>query len=284
MSATKIGKIIAEQSKLLLNQRDKIKKIYNPNNLGIRSSSNNIRASNEFPLINNKNVEKAINSSFNGEHFGQRTNNFGDKLSYSSSKEGKKRDSRTNLIYSDSKNINSEALNTNDSNIRKQLGVSEMIRTNWNEANSLSILGNISGVDLRAIEKAAKENATMSIKAKKQKYYQHYEQSLSNKMKYETTVAMSEKYPNLEGQHPQMYTYSILSACKPDRNIEEIHYIQVNLLKGVRKILEKTEFKNTENNLESSPELQKIKASKIEESKSNIDGNLMEIWNEEILI
>lgn len=280
MSATKIGKIIAEQSKMLLNQRDKIKKIYNPNNAGIRSSSNNLRASNEFPLINNKNVEKAINSSFNGEHFGQRSNNLGDKLSYTSSRDGKKRDSRTNLVYSDTKNVTSEALNTNDSNLRKQFGVSELIRTNWNDANSLSLLGNISGVDLRMIEKAAKENATMSIKSKKQKHCQYYEQSLSNNMKYDTTVAMSEKYPNIEAQHAQMYTYSILSAWKPDRNIEEIHYIQVKLFKGLRKILEKTEFKGKESNLENSPELYKTKT---KDSKEKGESNLMEKWDEEIL-
>lgn len=38
-----------------------------------------------------------------------------------------------------------------------------------------------------------------------------------------------------------MYTTSILSGCKPDANIEEMHYIQVSLYRGLRKVLEKHE-------------------------------------------
>lgn len=44
-----------------------------------------------------------------------------------------------------------------------------------------------------------------------------------------------------------MYTTSILSGCKPDKNIEEMHYIQVSLYRGLRKVLEKNEVASTDN-------------------------------------
>ena len=282
MSATKIGKIIAEQSKLLLDQRDKIRKIYNPNNLGIRSSSNNIRANDQFPSIKNKNLEKAINSSFTGDTLGQRSNNLGEKLSYSSnrSKEWKKRGSKANLAYSDSKKIENEV--NNHTGIRKQAEVSDLIRTNWNDINSLSFVGNMGGTDWGMIERAAKENATMSIKAKKQMYPQWYEQSLSNNKKYDTTVVMSEKLSGLEMPFTQMYTYSILSNGVPDRNIEELHYIRVKLWKGLRRLLEKTESTNDKNNEDASPQI-KNKSTKGKEDEKKRENNLMKMWEEEII-
>lgn len=107
MSATKIGKIVVEQNQALVDQREKIRKIYDPKNFGARSSSNNIRVTDEFPVIN-KNMDIGVNSSFTGDmrNTGQRYN-LGDRMSNTTNKTGEwnKQTSKTDLVYADSKNI-----------------------------------------------------------------------------------------------------------------------------------------------------------------------------------
>lgn len=57
---------------------------------------------------------------------------------------------------------------------------------------------------------------------------------------------ISEEYSNLEDPFTQMYTNSILSGGKIERNIEEMHYIQVNLFKSISKMLDRTEKSESE--------------------------------------
>ena len=107
MSATKIGKIVEQQSQIFVDQREKIRKIYDPKNIGARSSSNNIRVTDEFPVIN-KNMDIGVNSSFTGDmrNSGQRYN-LGDRMSHTTNKTGdwNKQGSKTNLVYADTKNV-----------------------------------------------------------------------------------------------------------------------------------------------------------------------------------
>ena len=101
MSSSKIDKIISEQSKILNDQRERIRKIYDPKNLGSRLSSSNIRVTDEFPIIS-KNIEVGINNSFTGDlrNSGQ-WYNLGDKISFTSNKTGEwsKQVSKVNLVY-----------------------------------------------------------------------------------------------------------------------------------------------------------------------------------------
>ena len=110
MSATKIGKIISEQNQILIDQRERIRKIYDPKNLGTRSGSNNIRVTDEFPNIS-KNLETGVNSSFTSDkrNSGQRYN-LGEKMSYTSNKTGEwsKQISKANLAYAETKNTDVE--------------------------------------------------------------------------------------------------------------------------------------------------------------------------------
>ena len=143
------------------------------------------------------------------------------------------------------------------------------------ESISNSIVNRKGDIDSKAKGLVSKENATVSIKAMKNNNPNWNEQSLSNFMKYDTTVVMSEKWTNFDDPFTQLYTTSIISGSKPDRNIEEIHFIQVSLFKGLRKVLEKSEIPNNNN--------KKVDEDKPSNSNKN-KTNLMEICDEEIIL
>lgn len=54
MSSSKIGKIINEQTTALMKQRERIKRIYEPDQSAIMASSSNIKVTDEFPSITSK--------------------------------------------------------------------------------------------------------------------------------------------------------------------------------------------------------------------------------------
>jgi len=67
MSSSRLGKIINEQTSHLLEQKERIKEIYDPNNVILKSGSNNIKVTDEFPLIKNKNLNSASKVALNTE-------------------------------------------------------------------------------------------------------------------------------------------------------------------------------------------------------------------------
>lgn len=215
MSATKIGKIIAEQSNALMDQRERIRKIYDPNNMAARSSSSNIKVTDEFPSINSKNMKNGVsgmNPSFTNDsrHISQRYNNPNRKTADSMPRSEDKSKPEGNMIYSDVKSKEIEG--ATELNRREPIGVEELIRAKRNDGASHSLLGNLSGTENRIAGVTSKENSTVSIKSKKTNFHNGYEQSLSNVIKYDTTAVISEEYSNFEDPFTQMYTNSILSG------------------------------------------------------------------------
>lgn len=163
-----------------------------------------------------------------------------------------------------------EGLLSTDVGRRENMGVEEFTRGPRNEATSHSLLGHLSGTDHKIKGRTTKDNATMSINTKKYNMPHGYEQSLSNMIKYDTTAVISEEYSNYDDPFTHLYTNSILSGWKPDRNIEEMHYLQVSLFKSIRKVLEKSE----QDKDQKKPEGEKPRK---DESDAN---NLLEIWSD----
>ncbi|CAI2369572.1 unnamed protein product [Moneuplotes crassus] len=109
---------------------------------------------------------------------------------------------------------------------RKERGAEDFSRGK-KEATSHSLLGNIHPNEHRLKKQLLKDNSTVPIK-------------------YDTTAVISEEYSNFDDPFTQMYTNSILSGNKAEKNIEEMHYLQINLCKMTRKMLEKTEKAESE--------------------------------------
>ena len=87
-------------------------------------------------------------------------------------------------------------------------------------------------------------------------------------IKYDTTAVISEEYSNFEDPFTQMYTNSILSGGKIERNIEEMHYIQVNLFKSIQNMLDRAENNSKDN----AP-----KPKDYVPQKAMHDGNMLEV-------
>lgn len=223
MSASKLGKIVnGKQAKnsVASNQRERIKKIYNPGNqLVAKHSSNNIMVSDEFPFIQKNNPKSGVNSSLSGDN---RTKNmrygkthYDPKSSHSINKTGEWKVGKYKEYQLNSEMIkNANAMLPDSEEIRREGGgVDDYVRVQRNEGNSQSLLGNLSGgPNKNMIGTSSRENSTVSIRSKKNTHHPGYEQSLSNMIKYDTTAVISEEYSNYEDPFTQMYTNSILSA------------------------------------------------------------------------
>lgn len=178
-----------------------------------------------------------------------------------------------NLNRSDLMHRVPEGLMSTDVGRRENMGIDEFARIQRNEATSHSLLGNLSGTDHKK-GRGFKENSTVSINLKKHNLNNGYEQSLSNMIKYDTTAVISEEYSNFEDPFTQMYTNSILSVTKGDRNIEEMHYLQVQLFKNIKKVLEKSEYPAQKNSI--------IKKNKKKDPQPDPE-NILELCSEESL-
>ena len=196
MSSSKLGKMISEQTNNLLEQKERIKQIYDPRNVMLKPESNNIKVTDEFPSIKNKNLKIENKVILNNEarglnmRYSQLQSNISrDKVGNSGEWKGKK-----NAI------LNSEGMGKVPSGListevgrREHLGAEDFSRIQRNEATSHSLLGNLSGNEHKLKEQLLKENSTVPIK-------------------YDTTAVISEEYSNFDDPFTQMYTNSILSG------------------------------------------------------------------------
>ena len=239
LSSSKLGKIINEQTNNLMEQKERIKQIYDPGNVILKSTTNNIKVADEFPSIKNKNPNSAskvvLNSSNNNLRYSQLQKMPKQLMHNSGEWKGKNKheNSATELLIKAP-----QGLMSTDAGRRENMVAEEFARAARNDQSSHSILGNLSGNQHKLKKQLTKENSTVPIK-------------------YDTTAVISEEYSNFDDPFTQMYSNSILSGYKVERNIEEMHYFKVNLCRMTRKMLEKSEKVNKDK----------------EDSKMNISNN-----------
>jgi hypothetical protein len=195
MSSSKLGKIISEQTNNLLEQKHRIKHIYNSSNGILIASASNIKVTDEFPTIKNKNpnyANKALkddsNTSKRYSQMQHRTNDSGHNT-----EEWKGNQTHDQLSNSDIMHKIPEGLMSTDVGRREDVEVDDFRRIARNESASHSLLGNLSGNQHKLKKKLSNDNSTAPIK-------------------YNTTAVISEEYSNFEDPFTQMYTNSILSG------------------------------------------------------------------------
>jgi hypothetical protein len=253
MSSSKLGKIISEQTNNLLEQKHRIKQIYSTGNGILIASAGNIKVTDEFPSIKNKipnHAHKALKDDSNtSKRYSQMQHRTND--SAHNTEEWKGNQTNDQLSNSDIMHKIPEGLMSTDVGRREDVEVDDFRRIARNESTSHSLLGNLSGNQHKLKKKLSNDNSTVPIK-------------------YNTTAVISEEYSNFEDPFTQMYTNSILSGWKLERNIEEMHYLHVNLLLNIRKMLEKTELKDDQPDR---PEAKPVEK----------DMNLLEIFSDDSL-
>lgn len=194
MSSSKLGKIINDQTNHLLEQKQRIKQIYNPSNELLMSSASNIKVTDEFPSIKSKNLtsaNKAVKDDRNkSKRYSQLQNRTND--SGHNTEEWKGNQTHDQLSNSDIMHKVPEGLMSTDVGRRENIGVEDFARIDRNNVNSHSLLGNLSGAQHKLKKKLSKDNSTVPIK-------------------YDTTAVISEEFSNFEDPFTQMYTNSILS-------------------------------------------------------------------------
>jgi hypothetical protein len=192
MSSSKLGKIINEQTSNLLDQKERIQQIYDPSNLILKQSSNNIKISDEFPQIKNKNrtQNKIILNSENRSknRYSQLQNNLSREILHNSGEWSNKQKKDNSEILARVP----EGLMSTEVGRRENLDPEHLSRGK-HEPSSQSLLGNIRMNQHRLKKQLVKDNSTMPIK-------------------YDTTAVISEEYSNFEDPFTQMYTNSILSG------------------------------------------------------------------------
>ncbi|CAI2367643.1 unnamed protein product [Moneuplotes crassus] len=224
MSSSKLGKIISEQTNNLLEQKERIQQIYDPGNVILKSTASNIKVADEFPSIKNKNLNSASKVIINPDNRGKKMR----EIMYNSGEWSNKQKKDTEILGKIPQGLMSTEVGR-----RENLAAEDFSRAK-NEATSHSLLGNMHPNEHRLKKQLLKDNSTVPIK-------------------YDTTAVISEEYSNFEDPFTQMYTNSILSGGRMEKNIEEMHYLQINLCKLTRRMLEKTEKDNKEHKSEKKP-------------------------------
>lgn len=212
MSSSKIGKIIADQSSAMFEQKDRIKKIYEPNSTGLQNREYNIQE--EFPSINNKHLQKHVDL-VNQKSKNPRGAQGSHKKIIEQMNKTEERiinDTSDSMINPSLLKRVTEGLLSTETGRRENIGVEEFIHNNRKDATSHSLLGNLEETDYKVRRDSSKDNSTFSINAKKQNMMNGYDPSLSNLIKYDTTAVISEERSNLDDPFTQMFSNTILSG------------------------------------------------------------------------
>lgn len=77
MSSSKLSKILSEQANIMFDQKERIKKIYEPINTALKPSSSNIKVSDEFPSIKSKHMPNMTQAVFHSDSRGKSKITFG---------------------------------------------------------------------------------------------------------------------------------------------------------------------------------------------------------------
>jgi hypothetical protein len=242
MSATKLNKIVnGKNSKhqLIIDQRDRIRKIYNPTNLALKSSSSNIMVSDEFPSIKSKNSKTGMSTSFNaGSRLNKSRHSTQIKESNTNDFINSTGEWKANQYIDNVGNpLLAEGGMVRDANQGDIMGHDDMAKLPRNDIASHSLIGNLSGKGKLVTGASSQDISTVSINAKKNGFPNGYEQSLSNMIKYDTTAVISEEFSNNEDHMTHLMMQSILQGNIKHSNIEEVHILHVTLQHMLKKIL-----------------------------------------------
>lgn len=186
-----------KQSKhqIIMDQRERIRKIYNPTNLGLKSCSSNIMVSDEFPSIKNKNGKNGMNSSFNSGSRLKSRHSSNMKESHSKEFINNTGEWKVNQYSDQVINPLSEGLLGNTNGKREApICAEETSKIPRNDVASHSLIGNLSGKGKLITGASSQDVSTVSINTKKNNLQNGYEQSITNMIKYDTTAVISEEF------------------------------------------------------------------------------------------
>jgi hypothetical protein len=201
MSSSKLGKMITDQNNVIMDQKQRIQKIYEPNRTGMKSSSSNIKVADEFPSINGNSVKKSnhLDDHIN-KRFGQ--NGHGKIEDHLNKTEERIiNDTSDGMINPGTLKMVAEGLMSTEVGRRENAGTDEFGRYAVKDTASHSLLSNMKEMDYKGRRDSSKDNSTFSINTKKQ-----------NLAKYDTTAVISEERSNFGDPFTQMYTNTILSS------------------------------------------------------------------------
>jgi hypothetical protein len=212
MSSSRLGKIIADQSNAIFEQKERIKKIYEPNSTGLQNRE--YRIPEEFPSINNKHLQKAVDLA-NQKIKNPRGAQGSHKKIIEQMNKTEERiisDTSDSMINPNLLKRVTEGLLSTEIGRRENIGVEEFIHNPRKDATSHSLLGNLEETDYKVRRDSSKDNSTFSINAKKHNMMNGYDPSLSNLIKYDTTAVISEERSNLDDPFTQMFSNTILTG------------------------------------------------------------------------